>query len=199
MQLTVLAKRAFPKFKTRLAIRRAAFFPLDVFDFLAGRRDPLVPPRGLWFVGGGNFRDNQLLESFIRIGDLQRQNRVLDVGCGIGKQAVPLTQYLTAGGSYEGMSLPVLFVAGLFTHHGDACRARAFAEHGLRGVTVKIASAAALNLFAKSAQRRVVGYELGRCCRLCRHYACLTQSPSESIETYAAKSSLEIRDHTPEG
>lgn len=105
MQLTVLAKRAFPKFKTRLAIRRAAFFPLDVFDFLAGRRDPLVPPRGLWFVGGGDFRDNQLLESFIRIGDLQRQNRVLDVGCGIGKQAVPLTQYLTAAGSYEGFDI----------------------------------------------------------------------------------------------
>lgn len=105
MQLTVLAKRAFPKFKTRLAIRRAAYFPLDVFDLLVGRRDPLIPPRGLWFVGGGGFRDNQLLNSFIRFCDLQRQHRVLDVGCGIGKQAVPLTQYLADGGSYEGFDI----------------------------------------------------------------------------------------------
>jgi SAM-dependent methyltransferase len=105
VQLTVLAKRAFPKFKTRLAIRRAAFFPLDVFDFLAGRRDPLVPPRGLWFVGGGHFLDNQFLESFIRLCDLQSYHRVLDVGCGIGKQAVPLTRYLDSTGSYEGFDI----------------------------------------------------------------------------------------------
>jgi SAM-dependent methyltransferase len=107
LQLTVLAKRAFPNFKTRLAIRRVAFFPLDVFDFLVGRRDPLVPPRGLWFVGGGHFRDNQFLESFVHICDLQPHHRVLDVGCGIGKQAVPLTQYLDPArdGSYEGFDI----------------------------------------------------------------------------------------------
>jgi SAM-dependent methyltransferase len=107
LQLTVLAKRAFPKFKTRLAIRRAVFFPLDVFDYLAGKRDPLVPPRGLWFVGGGNFWDNQFLDSFIRLGNLQPHHRVLDVGSGIGKQAVPLTAFLDSsrGGSYEGFDI----------------------------------------------------------------------------------------------
>lgn len=105
MKLTVLAKRAFPKFKTRLAIRRAAFFPLDIYDFLAGRRDPLVPPRGLWFVGGGHFQENQFLESFIQLCDLQPHHRVLDVGCGIGKQAVPLTKYLDSKGSYEGFDI----------------------------------------------------------------------------------------------
>jgi len=105
LQLTVLVKRAFPGFKTRLAIRRAVFFPLDVLDVVAGRRDPLVPPRGLWFVGGGHFRDNQFLDSFMRLCDLQPWHRVLDVGCGIGKQAVPLTQYLTAAGSYEGFDI----------------------------------------------------------------------------------------------
>jgi len=105
LQLKVLAKRAFPKFRTRLAIRRAAYFPLDVFDFLAGRRDPLVPPRGLWFVGGGGFRDNQFLNSFIKYCDFKPQDRVLDVGCGIGKQAVTLTQYLASPGTYEGFDI----------------------------------------------------------------------------------------------
>jgi ubiquinone/menaquinone biosynthesis C-methylase UbiE len=105
VQLTVLAKRAFPNFKTRLAIRRAACLPLDVLDLLAGKRDPLVPPRGLWFVGGGKFRDNQFLDLFASLAGLQPNHRVLDVGCGIGKQAVPLTQYLSPEGSYEGFDI----------------------------------------------------------------------------------------------
>jgi SAM-dependent methyltransferase len=105
LQLTVLAKRAFPKFKTRLAIRRAVYLPLDVFDYLLGRRDPLVPPRGLWFVGGGGFHDNQFLNSFIKYCDFKPEHRVLDVGCGIGKQAVPLTQYLAPPGAYEGFDI----------------------------------------------------------------------------------------------
>ena len=105
MQLTVLAKRTFPKFQTRLAIRRAVYFPLDVLDLLVGKHDPLVPPRGLWFVGGGHFRDNQFLSSFTGLCDLQPHHRVLDVGCGIGKQAVPLAQYLNPQGSYEGFDI----------------------------------------------------------------------------------------------
>jgi SAM-dependent methyltransferase len=105
LQLTVLAKQIFPSFKTRLAIRRAVFFPLDVLDRMAGKRDPLVPPRGLWFVGGGHFRENQFRDSFVDLCDLMPHHRVLDVGCGIGKQAVPLTQYLSPEGSYEGFDI----------------------------------------------------------------------------------------------
>jgi ubiquinone/menaquinone biosynthesis C-methylase UbiE len=105
VQLTVLAKRAFPNFKTRLAIRRAVYFPIDILDVLIGKHDPLVPPRGLWFVGGGHFRENQFLSSFTDLCDLRPHHRVLDVGCGIGKQAVPLTQYLSKIGSYEGFDI----------------------------------------------------------------------------------------------
>jgi len=105
VQLTALAKRAFPNFKTRLAIRRVVYFPMDVVDLLAGKRDQLVPPRGLWFVGGGHFHDNQFLSSFIGLCDLQPHHRVLDVGCGIGKQAVPLARYLSSDGSYVGFDI----------------------------------------------------------------------------------------------
>jgi hypothetical protein len=63
VQLTVLAKRAFPKFTTRPAIRRAVYFPLDVLTyFLAGAtRYCRHVVCGLWFVGGGHFRGNQFL------------------------------------------------------------------------------------------------------------------------------------------
>jgi SAM-dependent methyltransferase len=107
LRLTLLAKRIFPKFKTRLAIRRAAFFPLDVYDRLRGKRQPLTPPRGLWFVGGGQFNENQFLDAFVQLGSLKPHHRVLEAGCGIGKQAVPLTGYLdnSEGGSYEGFDI----------------------------------------------------------------------------------------------
>lgn len=41
---------------------------------------------------------------FIEPGGLQPTDRVLDVGCGIGRMAVPLTTYLTSG-SYEGFDI----------------------------------------------------------------------------------------------
>ena len=107
MRLTLSAKRIFPKFKTRLAIRRAAFFPLDVYDRVRGKRHPLTPPRGLWFVGGRTFNENQFLDAFVQLGSLKPHHRVLEAGCGIGKQAVPLTGYLhnSEGGSYEGFDI----------------------------------------------------------------------------------------------
>ena len=37
--------------------------------------------------------------------DLQPQERVLDIGCGIGRMAVPLTQYLSDAGSYLGIDI----------------------------------------------------------------------------------------------
>ena len=105
VQFTVLAKRAFPKFKTRLAIRRAAIFHWMLLTCLLVSTILFVPPRGLWFVGGGHFHENQFLSSFIELCDLQPQHRILDVGCGIGKQAVPLTKYLGPTGSYEGFDV----------------------------------------------------------------------------------------------
>src|ERR1700693_3405582 len=68
-------------------------------------------------------------------------------------------QQLTSG-SNEWTSLPVFFVAWLFPHQRDPRRPRSLAKHRLSRVTVKFTSAAALNLFPKSAQRGVFGYEL---------------------------------------
>ncbi|SDP91661.1 Methyltransferase domain-containing protein [Phyllobacterium sp. YR620] len=58
------------------------------------------------FVGDGDFQavGAEFLGHFIRMGGLQPQSRVLDIGCGIGRMAVPLTQYLDSdNGSYCGM------------------------------------------------------------------------------------------------
>lgn len=58
------------------------------------------------FVGDGDYKAIGLeyLGHFIRIGGLEPTHHVLDIGCGIGRMAVPLTQYLDPeAGSYEGV------------------------------------------------------------------------------------------------
>ncbi|MEO5583370.1 MAG: class I SAM-dependent methyltransferase [Saprospiraceae bacterium] len=58
-------------------------------------------------IGGGDFKivGNEFLDYFINLGRLQPFDRVLDVGCGAGRMAVPLTGYLKNKGSYEGFDL----------------------------------------------------------------------------------------------
>gem|GEM_PF-7029341 len=58
------------------------------------------------FVGDGDFRavGAEFLGHFIRKGRLAPDARVLDIGSGIGRMAVPLTQYLdTAKARYAGI------------------------------------------------------------------------------------------------
>ncbi|CAN7740487.1 class I SAM-dependent methyltransferase [Ensifer adhaerens] len=58
------------------------------------------------FVGDGDFRaiGAEFLGHFIRMGGLRANHRVLDIGCGIGRMAVPLTQYLDGErGRYDGL------------------------------------------------------------------------------------------------
>lgn len=47
----------------------------------------------------------EFLQYFLRLGQLKPDAHVLDVGCGSGRMAIPLTQYLTANGSYQGFDI----------------------------------------------------------------------------------------------
>jgi SAM-dependent methyltransferase len=78
---------------------------LDGFDVILGRRDPLTPPRRLWFVGGGDFRavGEEFREHFVTLGGLRAGDDVLDVGSGVGRIAVALTGWLN--GRYEGIDV----------------------------------------------------------------------------------------------
>jgi SAM-dependent methyltransferase len=80
---------------------------LDSADYILGRRDELVPPRRLVFIGGGDFRKvgNEFLSYFKELAQLQQDESVLDVGCGIGRMAIPLTEYLSEQASYEGFDI----------------------------------------------------------------------------------------------
>ena len=80
---------------------------LDFKDRMAGGADKLVPPRSLHFVGGGDFREvgRTYLGHFRAIANLGTGESVLDIGCGTGRMAVPLIDFLDAGGSYTGFDI----------------------------------------------------------------------------------------------
>ena len=86
-------------------LRALYYYPADIRDALLRRRDPMVPPRGkAAYVGDGDFAGmgRRFLDHFVKLGGLQPDHRVLDIGCGIGRMALPLTEFLTPAGEYWG-------------------------------------------------------------------------------------------------
>lgn len=93
--------------KLLMHARRVAFLPLELGDALGGRRDPLRPPRWLHFVGGGDFDaiGKAFAGHFTRLAGLGPHEAVLDIGCGVGRMALPLAGYLGPEGRYEGFDI----------------------------------------------------------------------------------------------
>jgi SAM-dependent methyltransferase len=95
----------------RLSARRARtsmrLRALDARDRIAGRGGGLVPPRRLQFVGEGDFVavGDEFLSHLVALCGLRPEDRVLDVGCGIGRLARALTGYLSVDGAYAGFDV----------------------------------------------------------------------------------------------
>jgi ubiquinone/menaquinone biosynthesis C-methylase UbiE len=72
------------------------------------RSSELLPPLHLQaYVGKGSYHQAgaEFMGYFINLCGLQPYEAVLDVGCGSGRLAVPLTSYLNSHGRYEGFDL----------------------------------------------------------------------------------------------
>jgi SAM-dependent methyltransferase len=80
---------------------------LDARDRLSGRSGRLIPPRRLQFVGEGDFVGigDEFLSHLVALCGLRPEDRVLDVGCGIGRLARPLAGYLSIDGAYAGFDV----------------------------------------------------------------------------------------------
>lgn len=79
----------------------------DSLDVAMRRRPPLMPPRRLqWYVGGQFEQVGELYAGFFRDrAGLRPDDAVLDIGCGVGRLAAPLTSYLGPSARYEGFDI----------------------------------------------------------------------------------------------
>jgi ubiquinone/menaquinone biosynthesis C-methylase UbiE len=107
-RLRYLLRRILPRpMITRL--KQTYYYPIDVLDQLLGRRDELMPPMSLsHYVGEPHVflkeRETYFMH-FIESGGLKSTDKVLEVGCGVGRIAGGLTRYLRNGGAYEGIDI----------------------------------------------------------------------------------------------
>ena len=109
--------RRYPRIKRAAKVvsditQRGAWFVLDAIETFLGRRDPLTPPRRMMNVGSNEFTRSdfnaigqEIFQRIVDIGGLKPNDKVLDVGCGVGRLAIPLTRYLSSEGSYDGFDI----------------------------------------------------------------------------------------------
>ncbi len=75
-------------------------------DATAEAPPPRVPPRRYNFVGPGDFVDvGDMVVRQLKTHGLQPDMAVLDLGSGLGRIARPLTEYMSAEGSYTGLDI----------------------------------------------------------------------------------------------
>lgn len=91
----------------RLLVRRMVFLPIDIFEQVTGRRHPLHPPHGMIFTGRGDFiSSGRHFAELLRLyAGLHPGSHILDIGSGIGRLAVGLTDVLDRSGRYEGFDI----------------------------------------------------------------------------------------------
>lgn len=105
--------------RLRRVVRRMWFFPLDAYESVSGKRKELVPPKGLIFTGAGDFEKigDKMLLNFKEQCHLTPYDKVLDIGCGIGRIARPLAGYLNKEGAYFGFDIVPLGIAWCCRHY----------------------------------------------------------------------------------
>jgi ubiquinone/menaquinone biosynthesis C-methylase UbiE len=90
----------------RFLWRKVLFFPLDIITY-SKRKKAGIPPAGKMFIGSGNFvlTGNRFAQRLKQYANLQADSKVLDIGCGIGRLARPLTQIVAPPGEYKGFDV----------------------------------------------------------------------------------------------
>lgn len=98
---------ALPR-QLRWMLRKIYLAPVDLADRLLGRHDPGLPPKAHIFTGGElDFATSgrRALETICSVTEVTPASHILDVGCGIGRLAIAMPDFLAANGGYEGFDI----------------------------------------------------------------------------------------------
>jgi SAM-dependent methyltransferase len=98
---------ALPR-QLRWVLRKIFLVPVDLADRLLGRHDPGLPPKADIFTGAVvDFvaSGRHTLEIICSLADVNPSSHILDVGCGIGRLAIAMPDFLAANGGYEGLDI----------------------------------------------------------------------------------------------
>ncbi|MDQ1570840.1 MAG: hypothetical protein QOF79_1514, partial [Actinomycetota bacterium] len=107
----------------RWLLRRLFFLPIDAVDRRFGRGGTMVPPMAEIFAGsvdGFRASGDTLVQHLIEFAGLAPATKILDIGSGMGRLAVPLTDYLSPSGSYDGLDIVESGVAWCNDHIASA-------------------------------------------------------------------------------
>jgi SAM-dependent methyltransferase len=88
----------------RMLALKLYYGPGDLWEQLTGKRNQLIPPRSMIYTGRGDFisQGKLHLKYLTQLGDTRPEHSVLDIGSGIGRTAVALTDFLSSKASYYG-------------------------------------------------------------------------------------------------
>ena len=88
-------------------LRLGVFGLLDAADRIRGKKRKLVPPRTISLRRPSAYQNvgARFKRYLLEYGGLQRDHKVLDVGCGAGRIATALTRYLRRSAMYRGFDV----------------------------------------------------------------------------------------------
>ncbi|MEZ4855587.1 MAG: class I SAM-dependent methyltransferase [Gelidibacter sp.] len=95
----------------RFLIRKLYYFPIDLFDKIRGNTNKYVPPRGSIYTGSPDSANNYIKQGIDQLELLKTETNllpndsVLDIGSGVGRTAIALTQFIDKNGSYDGFDV----------------------------------------------------------------------------------------------
>lgn len=91
----------------RKFVRQIYFWPSDFLLKLSGKSKSEIPPNGKNFIGPGDFEKigNEFFDYFKRYGQIQPDSKILELGCGMGRMALPFKSFLNSDGAFHGFDI----------------------------------------------------------------------------------------------
>jgi len=102
----IFSSKYTPSF-TKSLVKSLYFFLQDIRYYLFRGSNSMVPPPSYACIGFGNYEaiGKEFFGYFLDLANIKPNHQILDVGCGSGRLALPLTNYLSEEGSYYGFDI----------------------------------------------------------------------------------------------